>query len=74
MRDKMKLNRKWITIIGYLLAFGVFSNTVIYPFFPVKIIDWTSLISLIGVMLGISGFRDIGLNKGGKDDSNSDKV
>jgi hypothetical protein len=34
---------------------------VIAPYFKTEIIDWEQLLTSLGIMLGISGVRDIGM-------------
>lgn len=49
-------------------------NCVIAPYFAVDVIDWEQLLTSLGIMLGISGVRDIGINRRKKDDGNSKEV
>ena len=60
----MKLNkRSWIPLIGWILCYGFLHNCVIAPYFAVDVIDWEQLLTSLGIMLGISGVRDIGINR-----------
>ena len=54
-------NRSWIPLIGWILCYGFFHNCVIAPYFKAEIIDWEQLLTSLGIMLGISGVRDIGM-------------
>lgn len=68
----MKLNkRSWMPIIGWILCYGIFHNCVIVPYFKIDLIDWDNLITSLGIMLGISGARDIGMRRKKRDDDNS---
>ena len=62
------MKRKWIPTIGWILCYGIFHNCVIVPYFKVDLIDWENLLTSLALMLGISGVRDIGLNKRKKKD------
>lgn len=53
--------RSWIPIIGWILCYGFFNNCVIAPYFHVDLVDWEQLLTSLGIMLGISGIRDIGI-------------
>ena len=71
----MKLNkRSWIPLIGGVLCYGFFNNCVIAPYFDVELIDWEQLLTSLGIMLGISGVRDIGMSRRKKDDGNSKEI
>ena len=58
-----KGKRKWIPAIGWFLFLGFFNNCVIFPFFDIKVVEWGELLTALGVMLSISGARDVGLKK-----------
>jgi len=60
------MKRKWIPVIGWTLCYGIFHNCVIVPFFNMPVIEWQYLLGGIGIVLGLSGARDIGLKKGNK--------
>lgn len=64
------MKRKWIPTIGWILCYGVFHNCVVVPFFNIAMIEWAQLITLIGIMLGVSGARDIGIKRKDKNDHN----
>ena len=66
--------RSWIPLIGWVIAYGFVNNCIVAPYFEVGIIDWEQLLTSLGIMLGISGVRDIGMNRKKKDDGNSEKV
>lgn len=66
--------RSWIPIIGWILCYGFFNNCVIAPYFHVDLVDWEQLLTSLGIMLGISGIRDIGINRRKKDDGDSKDV
>ena len=59
--------RSWIPIIGWILCYGFFN-------FHVDLVDWEQLLTSLGIMLGISGIRDIGINRRKKDDGDSKEV
>ena len=45
------------------------------PYFQADLINWEQLLTSLGIMLGISGVRDIGINRRKKqDDGNSKEV
>lgn len=58
--------RYWIVAIGWALAMGYFNNCMIYPYFDIDPVEWPQLLTGLGVMLGISGTRDIFLNRNKK--------
>lgn len=66
------MKRKWIPTIGWILCYGIFHNCVVVPFFSLPIIDWEYLLTGIGIVLGVSGARDIGLKKKGKENVSTD--
>jgi len=55
--------RLWIPALGWGLFFGVFNNCVIAPYLHITPIEWGHLILGLSVMLGVSGARDIGLER-----------
>ena len=59
-------SRYWITAIGWVLALGFFNNCMIYPYFDIEPVEWAQLLTGLGVMLGISGTRDVFLNRNKK--------
>lgn len=58
--------RYWIPAIGWCLALGFFNNSAVYPFADIKIVEWGQLLTGLAVMLGISGTRDVFLNRNKK--------
>ncbi len=52
--------------MGWILCYGLFHNCVIVPYFGFAVVDWEYLLTGLGIMLGVSGARDIGLRKGRK--------
>ena len=68
------MKRKWIPTIGWTLCYGIFHNCVIVPFFSVPNVDWEYLLMGLGIVLGVSGTRDIGLNKRTKGQINVDNT
>ena len=58
------MKRKWIPTIGWILCYGMFHNCVVVPFFSIPMVDWEYLLMGLGIVLGVSGVRDIGLKKG----------
>ncbi len=60
------MKRKWIPLMGWILCYGLFHNCVIVPYFGFAVVDWEYLLTGLGIMLGVSGARDIGLRKGRK--------
>lgn len=55
--------RYWIPAIGWCLALGFFNNCAVYPYADIAIVEWGQLLTGLGVMLGISGTRDIFLKR-----------
>lgn len=55
--------RLWIPAVGWCLALGFFNNCAVYPYADIDIVEWGQLLTGLGVMLGISGTRDIFLNR-----------
>jgi len=55
--------RYWIPAIGWCLALGFFNNCAVYPYADIAIVEWGQLLTGLGVMLGISGTRDVFLNR-----------
>ena len=55
--------RYWISAIGWAIALGFFSNCVLWAYFPIGQVEWSMLLSTLGIMLGVSGARDIGLGR-----------
>ncbi|MBO7097341.1 MAG: hypothetical protein J6W11_01725 [Alphaproteobacteria bacterium] len=53
--------RKWIPVIGWALFGGFFINCALAPYIKVTCNDWSQLIALLTVLLGISGARDVSL-------------
>jgi len=53
--------RYWIPITGCTLCGGFFINCILAPYFDFRVTDWAELNSILTVILGISGARDIGL-------------
>jgi len=66
--------RSWIPLIGWIICYGFLHNCVITPYFAVDLVDWDQLLTSLGIMLGISGVRDIGMNRRKKDDGDSKEV
>ena len=58
------MKRKWVPTVGWTLCYGIFHNCVVVPFFSVPVVDWEYLLMGLGIVLGVSGARDIGLRKG----------
>lgn len=58
------MKRKWIPTVGWILCYGIFHNCVVVPFLNVPNVDWEYLLTGLGIVLGVSGARDIGLRKG----------
>lgn len=56
-------HRYWINAIGWCVAVGFLNNCFLWAFFPIGQVDWAMLLTALGVMLTISGARDIGLDK-----------
>ena len=53
--------RWWIPAVGWALVGGYFVNCVIAPYVDIKVNDWVQLTTILTVILGISGARDISL-------------
>ena len=64
--------RMWIPMIGWAMFGGFFINCAIAPYFDLHVSDWSQLNSALTVMLGISGARDIGLRRIGKNENAAD--
>ncbi len=64
--------RLWIPMVGWALWGGFFINCALAPYIDLQVSDWTQLISALTVMLGISGARDIGLRRIGKNEAAAD--
>lgn len=59
----------WLDFVLWVL-----NNCVIAPYFDVELVDWEQLLTSLGIMLGISGVRDIGMSRRKKDDGNSKEI
>ena len=59
--------RLWIPVVGWTLCYGIFHNCVVVPFLSFPAVEWEYLLAGLGILLGVSGVRDIGLKKGQKD-------
>ena len=57
------MKRTWIPVIGWTLCYGIFYNCAIQPFAGTTVISWEHLLAGVGIVLGISGVRDIGLSR-----------
>lgn len=55
--------RYWIPAVGWCLALGFFNNCAVYPYADIAVVEWGQLLTGLGVMLGISGTRDVFLNR-----------
>lgn len=67
-----KLNsRSWIPVIGWILCYGFFHNCVIAPYTGAETVDWDQLLASLGILLGISGARDIGMSRKDKKNDKS---
>ena len=55
--------RYWVNAIGWAVALGFFINSVLWPYLPIGQVEWSMLLSVLGVMLTISGARDVGLQR-----------
>lgn len=53
-----QFKRWWIPAIGYVLAGGFFNNLLVAPFVEIRLIEWSGLVTSLGILLGISGIRD----------------
>lgn len=57
---KKVIRRRWITATGWFLALGFMNNCCVAPFYPaLKTVDWWQLLTALGILLGISGTRDV---------------
>ena len=67
----MKLKKRlWIALIGWILCYGFLHNCVVVPYLGLPNVEWEYLLTGLGILLGVSGVRDIGLRKGNKDNEN----
>ena len=64
--------RLWIPLIGWIICYGFFNNCVIAPLFSLPVVEWEYLLTGLGIMLGLSGARDIGLIRKGKQHVDTD--
>ena len=58
MEKKKSLKRLWIPTIGWILVGGFVNNLFVAPFTEISLVDWSGLITSLGVLLSISGTRD----------------
>lgn len=62
-------------MVGWILCYGIFHNCVIVPFFNLPVVDWEYLLTGLGIVLGVSGARDIGMyRKEKKNDGNLPEI
>ena len=58
------IRRRWITATGWFLAMGFLNNCVVAPYYPaLRTVDWWQLLTGLGILLGISGTRDVIFHK-----------
>ena len=53
-----KSKKSWSPATGYALAAGFINNLVVAPFTGQDLIDWSPMVTALGILLGISGVRD----------------
>lgn len=56
-----------LSVIGWVLCYGFINNCIIAPYFDVGLVEWEQLLTSLGIMLGISGVRDIGIERSKQD-------
>ena len=64
--------RLWIPVLGWILCYGFLHNCLIAPITGLPVVDWEYLLTAMGILLGVSGVRDIGLKERKKQDVASD--
>ena len=64
--------RLWIPVLGWSLCYGFLHNCLIAPITGLPVVDWEYLLTAMGILLGVSGVRDIGLKERKKQDVVSD--
>ena len=64
--------RLWIPVLGWILRYGFLHNCLIAPITGLPVVDWEYLLTAMGILLGVSGVRDIGLKERKKQDVVSD--
>lgn len=69
-----KIKRLWIPVIGWILCYGFINNCIIAPYFDVGLVEWEQLLTSLGIMLGMSGVRDIGIKKSNQNDRSTEKI
>lgn len=60
--------RLWIPVPGWILCYGFLHNCLIAPITGLPVVDWEYLLTAMGILLGVSGARDIGLKERQKQD------
>lgn len=60
---KVKKSRMWIPALGVVIAYGFLHNCAIAPYCNCRVIDWSQLILTFSIVIGLSGARDIVLQK-----------
>ena len=59
----IKGKRYWIPAAGWCLFLGFVNNCIVWPFADIKLVEWSELLTALGIMLTISGGRDWLLDK-----------
>ncbi len=57
-KKKITFKRLWISVIGWILVGGFINNLYVHPFTSIELVEWSGLITSLGILLGISGTRD----------------
>ena len=60
--------RLWIPVLGWILCYGFLHNCLIARITSLPVVDWEYLLTAMGILLGVSGARDIGLKERQKQD------
>ena len=60
--------RLWIPVLGWILCYRYLHNCLIAPITGLPVVDWEYLLTAMGILLGVSGARDIGLKERQKQD------
>ena len=58
-KKTIRAKRWWIPAIGFALALGFVNNLMIAPFTGQELVEWGPMLTALGILLGISGARDV---------------
>ena len=60
--------RLWIPVLGWILCYGFLHNCLFASITGLLVVDWEYLLTAMGILLGVSGVRDIGVKERKKQD------